>query len=220
MVEVIEKTAKQAKNGPKFILNIEGQEYPWDKNTITTEEIAQLGGWDVSQGVIEVDKDNNERTLSPGETIEIKPGQGFGKKHRWKRGLRDRIKQELDLLRKHYPNVEHKEAGGEDWFLIPDYPFPAGWQVGTQPIDKAAVVFKVVAAYPTGEPYGFCAPAGINFKGASPNNTGSPVSPPFSGAWQHFSWSPEGWKPGAEVSKGQNLLTWVRGFMRRLKEGA
>jgi hypothetical protein len=72
--------------GPKYILNIEGQDIPWDSDTITTEQISDLGGWNVSQGVIEVDKDNNERTLSPGEVVEIKPGQGFGKKHKWKRG--------------------------------------------------------------------------------------------------------------------------------------
>lgn len=72
--------------GPKYILVIEGEEYDWDQDTITTEQIASLGGWDVSQGVIEVDEDNVERTLAPGEIIEIKPGHGFGKKHRWKRG--------------------------------------------------------------------------------------------------------------------------------------
>ena len=72
--------------GPKYFLDIEGQEIQWDQDTITTEQIAELGGWDISQGVIEVDKDNNERTLSPGEVIEIKPGHGFGKKHKWKRG--------------------------------------------------------------------------------------------------------------------------------------
>lgn len=71
---------------PKYILNIEGNDVPWDQDTITTEQIAQLGGWDVSQGVIEVDKDNNERQFQPNEIIEIKPGQGFGKKHKWKRG--------------------------------------------------------------------------------------------------------------------------------------
>lgn len=75
-----------AKKGPKYILVIEGKEYPWDADTITTDQIAQLGGWDISQGVIEVDKDNNERTLAPGEVIELKPGLGFGKKHKWKRG--------------------------------------------------------------------------------------------------------------------------------------
>jgi hypothetical protein len=72
--------------GPKYLLVIEGKEYPWDRDTITTAEIAQLGGWDPSQGVIEVDKDNNERTLAPNEVVDLKPGQGFGKKHKWKRG--------------------------------------------------------------------------------------------------------------------------------------
>jgi hypothetical protein len=71
---------------PPFFVNIEGVEYPWDKETITTEEIIQLGGWDPSLGVIEIDKDNNERTLQPGEVVELKPGHGFGKKIRWKRG--------------------------------------------------------------------------------------------------------------------------------------
>ena len=74
------------KNGPKYILVIEGREFPWDEDTITARQIAERGGWDISQGVIEIDKDNNERTLGPDEVVELKPGLGFGKKHRWKRG--------------------------------------------------------------------------------------------------------------------------------------
>lgn len=70
----------------KFVLNIEGREIPWNEPTITTEQIAALGGWDASQGVILVDKDNNERTLSAGETVQLQPGMGFGKRIRWKRG--------------------------------------------------------------------------------------------------------------------------------------
>ena len=73
--------------GPKYYLDIEGEEKPWDKDTITTEEIAALGGWDVSLGVILIDKkDNTERTLNPGEIVELKPGMGFSKKVRFKRG--------------------------------------------------------------------------------------------------------------------------------------
>jgi len=75
-----------AKKDPKYVLVIEGKEFPWDEDTITPAQIAHLGGWDVSQGVIEVDKDNNERTLAPNEVVELKPGLGFGKKHKWKRG--------------------------------------------------------------------------------------------------------------------------------------
>lgn len=72
--------------GPKFFLDIEGIERPWDKDTITMEEIIALGGWDASQGAILIDKDNNERTLQPGEVVELKPGMGFSKKIRFKRG--------------------------------------------------------------------------------------------------------------------------------------
>lgn len=86
MDQVQVETQPPAKADPKYFLMIEGVEYPWDRDTITTEEIARLGGWDPSQGVIEVDEDNNERTLAPNEIVHLKPGHGFGKKHKWKRG--------------------------------------------------------------------------------------------------------------------------------------
>ncbi|MGD9869002.1 MAG: hypothetical protein AB7U38_13475, partial [Hyphomicrobiales bacterium] len=72
--------------GPLFILCIENTSHRWPKNTITMEEIAALGGWDPSVGVIEVDKDQNERQLKPGEVITLKPGMSYGKKLCWKRG--------------------------------------------------------------------------------------------------------------------------------------
>lgn len=74
--------------GPKYQIDIEGTLHPWDTDTITTEQIARLGGWDLSQGVVVIDKDNNERTLQPGEVVELKPGMGFAKKVKFKRGLR------------------------------------------------------------------------------------------------------------------------------------
>jgi len=80
------KETPSEKKGPKYFLDIEGIQKPWDKDTITTEEIITLGGWEANQGVIMIDKDNNERTLSPGEVIDIKPGIGFSKKIRFKRG--------------------------------------------------------------------------------------------------------------------------------------
>lgn len=79
--------AQQTAQGPKFFLDIEGEITPWDEDTITTEQVADLGGWDPSLGVILIDlKDNTERTLQPGEVVEVKPGMGFSKKIRFKRG--------------------------------------------------------------------------------------------------------------------------------------
>lgn len=72
--------------GPKYRIDIEGTLHDWEHDVITTEEICRLGGWDISQGVSVIDKDNNERTLAPGEVVELKPGMGFSKKVKFKRG--------------------------------------------------------------------------------------------------------------------------------------
>ena len=78
---------QQIVHDPKFEIDIEGALKPWDKDTITTEEVAALGGWDASQGVILVDlQDNTERNLQPGEVVKLRPGIGFSKKVRFQRG--------------------------------------------------------------------------------------------------------------------------------------
>ena len=81
-----EVQSNERQSSPPYFLDIEGKEIPWSSPTITTEEIARFGGWDVSNGVIEIDLDNNERTLSPSEVVQLKPGHGFAKKVKWKRG--------------------------------------------------------------------------------------------------------------------------------------
>lgn len=73
--------------GPKFEINIEGKLYPWDSETITVPEIRTVGNLPSDLPVIEVDlQDNTERTLGEQDTVELKPGKGFGKKVSFKRG--------------------------------------------------------------------------------------------------------------------------------------
>ena len=77
----------QQQEHAKYDIDIEGALKPWDKDTITTEEIAALGGWDVSEGVVLIDlEDGTERNLEPGEVVKLRPGIGFSKKVRFKRG--------------------------------------------------------------------------------------------------------------------------------------
>lgn len=79
-------TTSEAAQGPKYWVDIEGEKYEWDRETITAREVAELGGWDISKGVILIDADNNERQLDPDESVELKPGMGFAKKVSFKRG--------------------------------------------------------------------------------------------------------------------------------------
>lgn len=72
---------------PKYEVNIEGTIHEWDRDTITVPELRELGGFGPDQEMIEVElKDNSERPLADDETIELKPGKGFGKKVGFKRG--------------------------------------------------------------------------------------------------------------------------------------
>ena len=85
-IEIAGMNNEKRDQEPKFTLDIEGALKPWNQDTITTEQIAALGGWDVSLGVLLIDKDNNERTLQPGEVVKLEPGMGFSKKVRFRRG--------------------------------------------------------------------------------------------------------------------------------------
>jgi hypothetical protein len=73
-------------DGRKFFINIEGVEYPWDRETITVSEIRTLGKLPANLPVIEEDPDGREITLQEGQTVTIKPGHRHGRASRYKRG--------------------------------------------------------------------------------------------------------------------------------------
>ena len=71
----------------KHEVDIEGEFKPWDSDTITTEQVAALGGWNPAEGVILVNLDDGtERTLEPGEEIKLQADMGFSRKVLFKRG--------------------------------------------------------------------------------------------------------------------------------------
>ena len=67
-------------------IDIEGNIHPWDNATISAEEIAVLGKWTVTEGVLIIDEDNCSRTLEATEVVVIEHGIRFCKKVKFKRG--------------------------------------------------------------------------------------------------------------------------------------
>jgi hypothetical protein len=130
--------------------------------------------------------------------------------------MSDRIVQELALLRKHYPDLEYREAGR--WVRIPAYPLSPGWNR-----ESSDVAIRIKVEYPGTPPYGFFVPAGLRYNGQVPGSYSEPAGeqPPFGGTWGMFSWQvAEQWFPTADVVTGSNLLNFARSFADRFREGA
>jgi len=73
--------------GPKYTVVIDGQDYPWNTPTITVPELRALASIEAGTEIIEINLDDNtEATLSEDAVVALKPGQGFGKKIRFRRG--------------------------------------------------------------------------------------------------------------------------------------
>lgn len=202
--------------GSRYSICIEGTVYEWPKKTITTEEIIELGAWDASQGAVEVDKDQNERTLESGEIITLKPGHNYCKKQRFKRGFDkdSRIGQEVLLLQRNFPSFEYASINNLHWFKIDGYKLPAPLSP-----NAVSVVFSVTAGHPVPKPYGFYVPAGIQLNGKILSLSNPQHQPPFDGNWRFVSWDAANWKPGSDIMRGDNLWGWARSFRGRLLEG-
>ncbi len=133
--------------------------------------------------------------------------------------MRPRIRQELDGLRSLWPGIEHKAMDDGDWFRIPSYDFPPGWELDGGPCSAAPIIFTATAAYPAGEPYAFWAPAKLTFGGATPSSTTPATNAAFGDECLQFSWAPDGtWIVGG-TDAGSNLSAWARSFTRRLEQG-
>lgn len=77
----------QEGRGPKFEINIEGHDYPWNADTITVPQIRTLGDLPTDVAVEEIDLETNaQRTLREDEIVHLKPGHGYSKKIKFSRG--------------------------------------------------------------------------------------------------------------------------------------
>lgn len=123
----------------------------------------------------------------------------------------EKVRQEIELLKTKYPNVEHGEQ--LNWVLIPRYILPTG-RFNQK---ETRLLFALPVGYPqTGIDNFFVDaslrlsdggnPPGFNMGANSSNGTA-----PIQGDWAWFSWHPADWRPTATIEGGDNLLTFLRG---------
>lgn len=127
--------------------------------------------------------------------------------------MSDRIDQELALLRTVYPDLEWRSDAF--WVRIPVYSVPSGaWSQSS--VEIACRVPPTVGE----QPYAFYVRPGLTTAdGRAITNYTYPASTPFGDDWGQFSWAPEAWAPHVEITRGSNMLNFVRSFADRLREG-
>lgn len=121
----------------------------------------------------------------------------------------ERVRQEIDLLKQKYPQVQHGEQ--LNWVFIPDYPLPDGYNK-----ENTRLLWNLPAGYPETASDDFFVDGDLRQKDGSnpPNMNIGPIASsglaPIVGNWAWFSWHPDVWRPAANIAEGDNLLSFLR----------
>lgn len=126
--------------------------------------------------------------------------------------MHERVRQEIELLRGRFPNLQHGEQ--LNWVLIPSYPLPNKYNKS-----HTSLLWIIPPGYPQTPPDDFFVDGDLSLRdGNKPppalnlgaNSSSGPA--PVAGNWSWFSWHPESgrWRPAAEIEKGDNLSTFLR----------
>ena len=124
--------------------------------------------------------------------------------------MHQRVSEEIELLRKRFPNLQHGDQ--LDWVLLPELVLPAG----RFNKEQTKVLFRIPAGYPQTGPDNFFVDGDLRLKdGSTPpafnsGSTSASGAAPVAGDWGWFSWHPKDWRPAVTVEGADNLLGFVR----------
>lgn len=125
--------------------------------------------------------------------------------------MNERVKQEIEMLKQKYPLLQHNDQ--MTWVLIPELKLPEG----RFNREKTLILFSIPVGYPSTGPDNFFVDNDLRLKegatapafNAGPQSSSGPA--PVPGNWGWFSWHPNPWTPHAEITQGDNLVTFIKG---------
>ncbi len=81
-----EARGRRTEGGPPYFIEVDGQEYRLEQETVTGGEIMDLAGIPRDVGLVQLYEDGTQEQVDPAEVIELKPGRRFKKRPRFQRG--------------------------------------------------------------------------------------------------------------------------------------
>jgi len=127
--------------------------------------------------------------------------------------LLDRRRQEIELLRNKYGPLTYGES--LDWVRFNEFPLSPGWNR----IATSLLVF-IPPGYPVTPPDNFYVASGLRTASENMPSNYSEGHSHLGEQWGQFSYHVETgeWRPAVNSFEGDNLLTFMLGVERRLKE--
>lgn len=124
---------------------------------------------------------------------------------------RKQLEAEVVLLRNRYGSLTRGQK--DDWILFEAFALPSGWNRST-----IEVLVILPPGYPATPPDNFFVRNGLRTAdGALPSNY-SENQTVLGSAWAQFSFHVQEWNPAETNHGGDNLLTFMLGVERRLRE--
>ena len=125
--------------------------------------------------------------------------------------MTDRVKRELALVAATFGELEIDPD--LRWFVVKRWALDAGWSKA-----ETSVLILIPPSYAVTPPDNFCTDADLSIKGGGQPGSTSIAQPINGQQWLQFSYHIEAadWQP----DKGDNLLTFLVGVAKRLKEAS
>lgn len=125
----------------------------------------------------------------------------------------DRREQEIRLVERVHGEVE--VGPNLEWFVIPRWTLVPGWNRAETPI-----LVRFPPGYAVTPPDNFHAAADLRLANGSQPGSTSTDQECGGRKWLMFSFHIESgdWQPHADIGKGHNMLTFLAGVERRLRE--
>lgn len=123
----------------------------------------------------------------------------------------ERIKKEIELLQRKYGKLGH--GPNYEWLCFSKFKLPPGWNR-----DETELLVPIPQGYASAAPNCFCVTIGLRTaSGSQPGNYSEGAN--YDGKqWGQFSFRPETWNPSDNITDGDNLLTYMIGVEKRLRE--
>ena len=122
-----------------------------------------------------------------------------------------RWERELEFLRHRYGEVQAGE--NMDWVLVKNVSLPQGWNRPTTDI-----LVLIPPGYPSTPPDNCYVPERLALSGGGNAEGYGDGHGVLNGSWGRFSLHAERWRAHANVEDGDNLLTCLLAFEKRLNE--